>query len=43
MKLHVAVIGGGMVSRVHLEALSQHPAVSAVSLAESTPELLHQM
>lgn len=35
MKLNVAVIGGGMVSRVHLQALKEHPAVGTVSLAES--------
>ena len=35
MGLHVAIIGGGLVGQVHLEAMRQHPAVSAVSLAES--------
>lgn len=35
MGLHVGVIGGGFVGRIHLEALLAHPAVRAVSLAES--------
>jgi predicted dehydrogenase len=43
MGLHVAVFGGGMVSRVHLDALLSHPAVSSVSLAESDPQLLAQL
>jgi predicted dehydrogenase len=37
MGLHVAVIGGGMVGRVHLQALAAHPGVSAISLAEPDP------
>lgn len=34
MGLHVALIGGGMVARVHLDALATHPDVTAISLAE---------
>jgi predicted dehydrogenase len=43
MGLHVGVIGGGFVGRVHLEALSAHPAVSAVSLAESDHRALAEL
>ena len=35
MGMHVAVIGGGFVGRVHLEAMLDHAAVRAVSLAEA--------
>jgi UDP-N-acetyl-2-amino-2-deoxyglucuronate dehydrogenase len=38
--LHVGVVGGGMVGRVHLEALREHPAVSAISIADSDPRAL---
>ena len=43
MGLHVAVIGGGFVGRVHLEAMLGHPAVSAVSLAESDAGTLAEL
>ncbi len=43
MGLHVAVIGGGFVGRVHLEAMLGHPAVSAVSLAESDEAALAEL
>jgi UDP-N-acetyl-2-amino-2-deoxyglucuronate dehydrogenase len=39
MGLHVGVIGGGFVGRVHLEGLLVHPAVSGVSLAEEDPAM----
>lgn len=37
MGFRVAVLGGGSVSRPHLEALFRHPMVSAVSVAETDP------
>jgi predicted dehydrogenase len=43
MGLRVAIIGSGLVGRVHLEAMLQHPAVRAVSLAESDPALLAEV
>ena len=38
MGFHVALIGCGMVGRVHLDALFNHPLVSRVSLCEGDPE-----
>ncbi len=35
MGLHIAIVGIGMVGRVHLDALSKHPAISAVSVCEA--------
>ena len=32
MGFNVAVLGGGVVSRVHLETLLHHPAVALVSM-----------
>ena len=43
MELNVALLGGGMVSRAHLETLLEHPAIASVSLAESNPERLDQL
>ena len=43
MGMHVAVIGGGFVGRVHLEAMLGHPAVSAVSLAEADAGALAEL
>jgi predicted dehydrogenase len=43
MGMHVAVIGGGFVGRVHLEAMLDHPAVSAVSLAEADAGALAEL
>ena len=43
MGLNIAVFGAGMVSRVHLDTLLSHHAVSTVSLAELNPLLLAQM
>jgi predicted dehydrogenase len=38
MGFHIALIGCGMVGRVHLDALFNHPLVSAVSLCEGDKE-----
>lgn len=38
MGFHIALIGCGMVGRVHLDALFNHPLISAVSLCEGDPE-----
>ena len=38
MGFHIALIGCGMVGRVHLDALFNHPLVSRVSLCEADPE-----
>ena len=43
MGMHVAVVGGGFVGRVHLEAMLAHPAISAVSLAESDEAALAEL
>ncbi len=40
MGLHIAVLGAGFVGRIHIEACLSHPAVSAVSVAETDPALL---
>jgi len=37
MGIHIGLIGSGMVGKVHLDALVEHPAVSAISLAEADP------
>jgi predicted dehydrogenase len=43
MGMHVVVIGGGFVGRVHLEAMLGHAAVSAVSLAEADAGALAEL
>ena len=43
MGLHVAMIGGGMVSKVHLEVMFSHPLISAVSLCEVDPLALEDL
>jgi predicted dehydrogenase len=43
MGFNVAILGGGMVSRVHLETLLDHPAVSSVSMAEADPRQLENI
>ncbi|MEA2026102.1 MAG: Gfo/Idh/MocA family oxidoreductase [Chloroflexota bacterium] len=40
MGLHVGIIGGGFVGRVHLETMLGHDAVSSVSIADSDAALL---
>jgi predicted dehydrogenase len=43
MGLHFGLIGSGMVGRVHLEALFNHPDISSVSLAENDPGQLAEL
>jgi predicted dehydrogenase len=43
MGIKVAIFGGGLVGRVHLEALLQFPAVESVSLAESDSKELEKL
>ncbi len=43
MGLHVGIIGGGFVGRVHVEAALAHPDVDRVSIAESDLSSLERM
>jgi predicted dehydrogenase len=43
MGLHIGLIGSGMVGKVHLEALNNHPDISSVSLAENDPKQLAEL
>lgn len=43
MGIHVAVLGGGMVSRVHLDVLYSHPFINSVSICDSNPLALEDL
>lgn len=43
MSFNVALLGGGMVSRVHLETLASHPLVESISLCDSNPLVLDEL